>query len=83
MRASDGEGDFSLCTAGFQMAYRLGHVGEGVGLAHDGREVTGFDVLAQGLEVRLALVRAGDVHGQPLGNHRRERERTLAASPSG
>ena len=33
----------------------------GVGLAHDGRKVTGFDVLAQGLEVRLALVGAGEI----------------------
>ena len=73
---SDGDGDFSLGTAAFQVAYGLGYVGEGVGLAHDGRKVTGFDVLAQGLEVRLALVGAGDVHGQPLGHHRRERDRT-------
>ena len=76
MRASDGDGDFSLGAAALQVADGLGHVGELEGIAHNGREVTGLDVLAQRFEVSLALVSAGDVHGQPLGNHRRKRERT-------
>src|SRR5437667_9076933 len=67
MRTSDGDGDLSLCAAAFQVAYGLGHFGERIGLAHDGGEVTGLDLLAQCFEVSLALVSAGDVHGQPLG----------------
>ena len=76
MRTSDGDGDLSLGAAAFQVAYGLGHFGERIRLAHDGREVTGLDLLAQCFEVSLTLVSAGDEHGQPLGHHRRERERT-------
>src|SRR5215475_4299298 len=76
LRASDGNGDLSLCAAAFQVAYGLGYVGESVRLAHDGSEVTGLDLPAQFFEVSLALVSARDVHGQPLGNRQREHERT-------
>src|ERR1700752_4789718 len=76
MRTSDSDGDLSLCAAAFQVAYGLGHFVQRVGLAHDGDEVTGLDLLAQSFEVSLTLVSAGDVHGQPLGHHRREHERT-------
>ena len=65
-----------MCTAAFQMAYGLGYFGKRVRLAHDGSEVTGLDSLTQCFEVSLALVSARDVHGQPLGNHQRKRERT-------
>jgi len=79
---SDGDGELSLCTAAFQLAYGLGYFGKRVRLAHHGSEVTGLDLLTQCFEVSLALVGARDVHGQPLGNHRREHERTEQGHPS-
>jgi len=70
-----------LRAAAFQVAYGLGDYGERVRLAHDGSDVTGLDLLAQCFEVSLPVRR--DVHGQPLGHHRREHERTDLPSDSG
>jgi hypothetical protein len=80
-RASDSDGDLSVGAAIFQVAYGLGDFGQRIGLAHDGCDATGLDLLTQCFEVGLAV--RGDVHGQPLRNHRRERERTDLPPDSG
>src|SRR5207247_9412148 len=75
------DGDLSLCAAIFQVAYGLGCFGERIRLSHDGSDVAGLDLLPQCFEVSLAV--GGDVHGQPLGEHRREYERSdLPPDPS-
>ena len=57
IRASDGNGDFSLCSAIFQVAYSLGDLGKRIRLAHYGSDVTGLDLLTQRFEVSLAVRR--------------------------
>ena len=70
-----------MCTAAFQVAYGLGYFGERIRLAHDRSDVTGLDLLTQRFEVNLPMRR--DIHGQPLGHHRREHERPELPPDSG
>ena len=54
-RASDGDGDLSLCAALVEMAYGLGYFGKWVRAAHYGGEVAGLDFLTQRFDVRLTV----------------------------
>src|SRR5215831_19826924 len=72
-RSRRGDGDLSLGAAIFQVAYGLRYFGQRVRLAHYGGETAVLDLVAQFFEVSLPVL--GDVHGQPLAHHRRDRER--------